>query len=181
MRLVLPNENPDLDGAASAYAYAEYLKHKDEEDENSTGAVFGDVDEKTEEILDELEEDISDATYYLYSADEIILVSASSMENIKTRVNPQKVTEIVDHERISTDDFPNAELTIDEEVNTAAAIIGEKFKKEEEKNAERGEDEEDVTITRESAKLLYEAITNAEETTERDQEIADWLAEKKEE
>lgn len=178
MRLILPTENPDLDGAASAYAYGEFLKQKDE---RAVGAVFGDLDEKTQEILEELEEEISDATYYLYSADTITLVSASSMENITTRIPQEKVTEIIDHERISLDDFTEAELEIDEDVNTAAAIIAEKFRSEEEKNEERGEDEEDITITRESATLLYEAIMAAEEITERDQEIADWLEKKKEE
>jgi len=91
------------------------------------------------------------------------------MENITTRIPPNKVTHIVDHERISLDDFEDADLIIDEEVNTAAAIIGEKFR------------EEDFDITRESATLLYAAITSADEATDRDREIADWLEEKKEE
>lgn len=162
MKLIIPNENPDLDGAASAYAYAEYLKKKDEK---AVGAVFGELTEETQEVLDQLEESISDASYYLYSADEITLVSASSMENVIERIPQENVTEIIDHENIQTGDFSNAELEIDEEVSAAATLIAEKFR------------EDDIDISPESATLLHAAITSAEETTERDQEAAEWLEE----
>lgn len=167
MKLILPNENPDLDGASSAYAYSEFLK---KQEEKATGAVFGDLDEETEEILEELDEEISDASYYIYSADEIVLVSASSSEKMARRIDLDKVTEVVDHEDLRSEDFPNAELDIDEDFSTAAAMIANKFKKTE------------TEISREAAVLLHKAITStAEDTdiTEKDQETADWLEEQK--
>ncbi len=165
MKLILPNENPDLDGVASAYAYSEFLKKKDE---RAVGAVFGSIDEKTEELLEELDEDISDASYYIYSASEIILVSASSSENMARRIDLEKVTEVIDHEQLRTDDFPNADLDIEEDVGTAAAIIAQKFR------------DDEIEISPESAALLHAAIESATEDveiTEKDQEIAEWLEE----
>ncbi|MFB6147875.1 MAG: hypothetical protein ABEJ66_03240, partial [Candidatus Nanohaloarchaea archaeon] len=82
--------------------------------------VFGDLDEKTDRLFDELEEEISDASYYLYSADEIVLVGASSMENVSRRITEDKVTEIVDHTADALDDFSEAETEIDGDFSTAA-------------------------------------------------------------
>ena len=180
MKLVVPNENPDLDGAASTFAYAEFLKKTDKEleenDETATGAVFGDLTEKTEEILEEIEEEISDASYYLYSADDIVLISASSTKNMTTRIAPDRVKEILDHENISSDDFPNAELIIEEDFNSAAAIVGKMFRDHEAED----EEEEELKISRQSATLLIEAIKHEEDANENDKEILEWLEEEME-
>lgn len=162
MRLVLPPENPDLDGAASAYAYAEYLT---KQDIDATAAAFGDMDEELEEIFEQIGEQLSSAKYYVYSADEVTLVSASSMENVSSRISQEKITEIVDHTSDSVEDFTEAEEVIDEDYSTAAAIVAKKFR------------DSEVEISRESATLLFKAIESAEETNENDQEIADWLEE----
>lgn len=158
MKLVIPDEDPDLDGAASAYAYGEFLKQQDEE---ATGAVFGDLSDETKELLEEIDERISDASYYLYSADEIVLVSTSAASSISSRISEDKVVEIIDHEAIG-EDFPEAEITVDEEFNTTAAIIAEKFK------------DTDTEITEGAASLLKEAIKRSD-ANEKDQEILEWL------
>lgn len=165
MKLILPQENPDLDGVASSYAYSEYLKSKDEK---AVSGVFGDLNEQTQEVLEELDEDISDAKYYIYSADEIQLVGASSTDDISSRVPQDNVSIIIDHENVSLEDFTEAETEINKEVATASAIIAAKFFES---------DDEELEISNESATLLYEAITSADTVTDRDQELADWLKE----
>lgn len=160
MRLVIPLEDPDIDGVASAYAYAEFLKNQDVK---AVSAVFGDVDEDTQAVLEELDENISDASYYLYSADEITLVSASSMTDVSSRIPEEKVTEVIDHVNVNTDAFSQAEIEINEDAGTAATMITQKFM------------DEEMEITRESAKLLLAAVNSAEEPTELDGEAADWL------
>ncbi|MFB6166727.1 MAG: hypothetical protein ABEJ62_00495, partial [Candidatus Nanohaloarchaea archaeon] len=116
MRLVIPPEDPDLDGVATAFAYAEYLK---KQDFKAVCAVFGEPDEQTQELFEEIGEEVSDASYYLYSADEITLVSASSMENVSKRIGEEKVTEVVDHTADALSDFTEAEQEIDENFSTA--------------------------------------------------------------
>ncbi|MFB6213350.1 MAG: hypothetical protein ABEJ07_02190 [Candidatus Nanohaloarchaea archaeon] len=160
MRLVIPPEDPDLDGVATAFAYAEYLKKNDHK---AVAAVFGSPDEETEELFDEIGEEVSDASYYLYSADEITLVSASSMENVSQRIHQEKVTELIDHAADALSDFTEAEQEIDENFSTAAGIVAEKYR------------DTDTEISREAATVLHHAITSAGEVTQRDQEIADWL------
>lgn len=162
MRLVIPPEDPDLDGVASSFAYAELLK---KQDTKAVSAVFGDLDEETEELFEEIGEEVSDASYYLYSADEFTLVSASSMEKVSSRVKQAKVTEVIDHRADGLSDFSEAEQDIDENFSTAAGMIAEKFR------------EQEVDISTESAKVLHEAITSAGEVTQRDDEIAGWLEE----
>lgn len=169
MKLVITNEDSDLDGAASSYAYAEYLKKRDE---RAVGARFGELNQQTQNILEELDESIPDASYYLYSADEIVIVSASSMEKISARIPPEKVVGIIDHENIHAEDFPNAELEI-EDVSTASTIIAEKFR------------DNDIEISHEAATLLYEAIKSTveeldgDEATDRDRKMLEWLEEQK--
>lgn len=162
MRLVLPPENPDIDGAASAYAYAEYLNKTGVD---ATAAVFGDLDEDAEQAFEEKGESLSDAKYYLYSADDFVLVSGSSMENVSRRVSQEKVAEVIDHVSDAIADFTEAETVIDENFSTAAGIIAERFR------------DEEVEISRESAFLLKKAINAADEISVRDEEIAEWLEE----
>ncbi len=162
MRLVIPPENTDLDGAASSYAYAEFLKNQDI---RGVSAVFGKLDEETEEVLERIEESISDASYYLYSADEITLVSASSMQNVTSRIPEEKIGEVIDHERMDVDVFSQAEVEINEDAGSASTIIADKFR------------QEDMEISRQSAELLLAAIKSTEELTELDQEVVEWLEE----
>ncbi len=160
MRLVIPPEDPDLDGVASSYAYAEYLKNKDV---RAVGAVFGDLDEETQEVLEEIEESISDASYYLYSADEITLVSASSMENVTSRIPEEKIGEVIDHESIDVDAFSQADMEINQDAGSASTIIADKFRQDE------------MEISRQSASLLAAAIEAADETTALDSQVLEWL------
>lgn len=162
MRLVMPPENPGLDGAASAYGYADFLK---KQDEKAVAAAFGEPDEETQEVFEGVGESVSDASYYLYSADNFTLVSASSMENVSKRIDEEKVTEVVDHTADALSDFSEAEHEIDENFSTASGIIAAKFR------------DTGTEITEESARLLHEAVEAAEEVTESDQKVKDWLRE----
>ncbi|MFB6292422.1 MAG: DHH family phosphoesterase [Candidatus Nanohaloarchaea archaeon] len=162
MRLIVPPENPDLDGAASTYAYAEFLKNKEQ---RATGAVFGDLTEETEELLEDIDADIADAAYYIYSAEEITLVSASSMDNVTFRIPEEKIDEVIDHESIDPDHFSEAEFEIEEDAGSASTMIAWKFR------------EEEMEISREAAKLLLAAIEDAGEPTEKDEEAVEWLEE----
>lgn len=161
MRLVIPPEDPDLDGVASSYAYAEYLKNKDIK---GVGAVFGDPDDETEEVLERIDEEVSDASYYMYSADEFTLVSASTMDNVTSRVSEDKVTEVIDHEDVNLGDFSNAETEINEDAGSASTIIAEKFR------------DGEVEPSQESAELLLAAIKSGE-MTDLDREMVEWLEE----
>lgn len=162
MRLVLPRENPDLDGAASAFAYAEYLNKTGTD---ATAAKFGELDEDAQKVFERKEEKLSDAKYYLYSADDFALVSGSSMENVSSRVNQEKIAVVIDHQSDQLEDFTEAEQIIDEDYSTAAGIIAQKFK------------DEEIEISPEAAYLLKEAINSAEEVNDKDKEMAEWLEE----
>ncbi|MFB6190411.1 MAG: hypothetical protein ABEJ91_02455 [Candidatus Nanohaloarchaea archaeon] len=162
MRLVIPPENPGIDGAASAFAYAEFLK---KQDEKAVAAAFGEPDEETQELFEGVGESVSDASYYLYSADNFTLVSASSMENVSKRIEEEKVTEVIDHTADALSDFSEAEHEIDENFSTAAGIIAAKFR------------DTETEISEEAARLLHEAVDAADEVTQRDEEIKKWLEE----
>lgn len=164
MRLIIPPQDPDLDSVASVFGYAEFLK---KQEIDAVAAVFGDLNDRTQQLFERIDEEVSDATYYLYSADEITLVGASSMENVSRRIQQQKVTEVVDHVADNLSDFTEAEQEIDDSFSTAAAMIAAKF---------RGEE---VDISQEAANVLYEAVKSADEVNGRDQEVMDWLEERK--
>ena len=95
------------------------------------------------------------------------------MDKISDRIPPAKVVEIIDHENIHADDFPNAELEI-EEVSAASTIITEKFR------------DNDVEISGPAVTLLHAAITEMieelgeDEVTDRDRDALEWLEQQKE-
>lgn len=170
MKLVLPYDDPEMDGAAAAYAYAEFLKET-EEDGRIVGAAFGDAEDEAALVLKHLDEELSDASYYLYNADSMILVDPSGTGSLSTRIKPDDVVEIVDNEESDiADRFSNAELQI-EEVGATSTLVAEKFY----------EHREDIEITEESALMLYMAISletdhlSNDKTTDRDKEMLEWL------
>ena len=164
--LVIPYSNPDLDGTACAEAYAEYLN---KQGENSKAAVFGTPHREAQYVLEKIEEQPKDASDLVDDAEDVIIVDASDLRGISNRVNPENVTEIVDHRKEHhADQFPNADAQI-ELVGAAATLIAEKFHKN------------NIDISEESAILLYGAIISntmnfqANVTTERDKKMAKWL------
>lgn len=168
--LITSYEQPDLDGTAGAFAYAEYLNSKGEE---ATVALFGKPHREAQFVLDFLNiSTIADGSDLITPDSQVILVDASDLNGISSKINPLQVVEIYDHRKIHEGDkFPNAKVQV-ELVGAAATLIAEKFYKE------------NLPISKESATLLYAAIISntinfkANVTTDRDREVTTWLLEK---
>lgn len=167
MILVTPYADPDLDGYACAYAYAELLKSQGKE---AVGAIFGRPHPEAEFILEECTiTGLENGEEAIAESEEIILVDASDTNGISPKIRHEDVIEIIDHRRThEAERFPNAKVQI-ELVGAAATLIAERFKAEEKEPS------------REAAALLYGAIISntinfqARVTTERDKEMAAWL------
>ncbi len=117
--------NPDLDGVACAFGYADLLN---KQNINAQACVFGNPQSevqyfvKKENIaLNYFNNDISS------NWNKFILVDASSMKGMPIVVKPELVQEIIDH-RVSEPkkEFPNA-IIQNELVGAAATLIVERF------------------------------------------------------
>ena len=165
--LVTPYKNPDLDGTACAFGYAEFLR-KNEKD--AMAAIFGKPHREAQFVLDKFNIlALENAEKMVDNVDGIIIVDASDLRGLSDKIQPDKVVEIIDHRKIhEAHKFPNAEAQI-ELVGSAATLIAEKFYNNK------------TTISPESAELLFSAIVSntinfqANVTTERDHKMADWL------
>ncbi|AKM82187.1 TPA: hypothetical protein DD449_03715 [Candidatus Berkelbacteria bacterium] len=160
--------NPDLDGFACIFAYSYYFNQLGMK---AVPSVSGRHHDEADHVLMEygLNFNIKEENPEYF--DEIILVDSSDLDGIDKRINPEKVTEIVDHRKINmSEKFPNAKVQI-ELVGAAATLVAEKFK------------EKGLSMPKEIATLVYGAIISntlnfqAKVTTERDREIAAWLNE----
>ena len=165
--LVTSYENPDLDGTACAFAYAEFLAKTGI---NSIAGIFGTIHKEAQFVFKKFNiQKIPNAEKLIGNCEDVILVDASDVKGISKKINPAKVIEIVDHRKINeADKFRNAKLQI-EFVGSAATLIAEKFYNSK------------IAISKESAALLYSAIVSntinfqANVTTERDKKMAEWL------
>ena len=166
--LVTGYVNPDLDGFACIFAYADFL--------NKTGqkaipSVSGQHHEEASHVVKEygLKFDIKE--YNPEDFERIVLTDSSDLDGIDKRIDPKKVVEIIDHRKINmADSFPNAKIQI-ELIGAAATLIGEKFKKQ------------NINLSKDAATLLYGAIISntlnfrAKVTTDRDRAMAMYLKE----
>lgn len=167
MLLVTAYLNPDLDGTAAAFAYAEFLTKTQKP---ATAVVFGTHHREAQFVLDFLHlETLQDGNKLFASDSSIILTDASDPIGISPQINPDQIIEIIDHRIVNqSDQFTNAKSQI-ELVGAAATLIAEKYK------------HQSIPISRESAALLYAAIISntinfqATVTTDRDRAIAEWL------
>lgn len=165
--LVTSYVDPDLDGFACAFAYAEFL--------NLTGhpavlGLTGSLHEEAKFLLQQYSIPFEPADKNPADFAKIILVDASDREGIDPRIDPAKVAEIIDHRRVNQQElFPNAQVQ-NEPVGSAATLIAEKFMAVK------------VSMSKNSAVLLYGAIVSntlnfqANVTTARDKNAAQWLA-----
>lgn len=167
--LVTPYSDPDLDGVACAEAYAEFLK---KQGRNVKAGVFGSPHREAQFVLEKTDLEVQNASKLISGAEDVIVVDASDLRGIADEVDPNQVSEIIDHRKEHhAEQFPNADAQI-ELVGAAATLIAEKFY------------ENNVSISDDSALLLYGAIISntmnfqASVTSERDREMADWLTEK---
>jgi manganese-dependent inorganic pyrophosphatase len=165
--LVTSYPNPDLDGTACAYAYAEYLRKMGN---NAVAAVFGKPHLEAQFVLDKYKIDnLEDADNIIQDCKNVILVDSSDLKNISNRINPKDVVEVIDHRKVNeAEKFPKAKIQI-EYVGSAATLITEKFKVGKLKPSKR------------AAVLLFSAIVSntinfkAKVTTQRDKNAARWL------
>lgn len=160
-------QNPDLDGYASAYAYAQLLRHLGL---NANAAISGTPSLETEYVIKKIKtEDVANAKRLLETADAVILVDASDTAGIDEKIRPSKVIQVIDHRMHNEAEvFKNAQIEI-EIIGATATIIAEKF-------IERG-----IRLQETTGILLYAAIVSNtinfknKVTTHRDRRTADWL------
>lgn len=164
--LITSYVDPDLDGAASAIGYAEFLKKRGE---NVTAALMGEPHDEVKYILDRFNFKYPEKIENADGFDEVILLDKSDPNGLEGKIAPEKIIEIIDHRKVhQADKFPNAKVQI-ELVGAAATLITEKFM------------EKNIEISKEAATLLYGAIISntlnfkGTLTTERDTSAAKWL------
>ncbi|MEI6039857.1 MAG: DHH family phosphoesterase [Candidatus Berkelbacteria bacterium] len=166
---VASNKNPDLDGYACAFGYAELLNKIGKISEH---ILTGRVDDETMFILDMIKQKP------IYEVDEnikiekLILVDTSNLRFLNLSVDPKNLIEIIDHRTVNdSSDYPWAKIQI-ELVGSCATLITEKFQ------------EAGVEPSRESAYLLYGAIVSNtinfknKVTVQRDLDAAKYLIDK---
>ncbi|MDA3840461.1 MAG: DHH family phosphoesterase [Patescibacteria group bacterium] len=166
-RIITTYTNPDLDGTACAYAYAEFLNSGGI---NAIAAIPGTPHHEARFVLNKFNiKTLSNIENTINENDEIVIVDASDPNGISDYVKLEKVVEIIDHRKVNDAHlFPNAKVQI-ELVGAAATLIAEKFY------------ENACEISKESAALLFSAIVSntinfqANVTVERDRAMAEWL------
>lgn len=164
--LVTAYKDPDLDGVACAYGYAELLRKLGT---NAVAGVSGSIDLETQFALREFNiSSLDDAETYIRGGARIIIVDASDLRGLSNNIDPEKVVEIIDHRVMNeASKFPNANVQI-EFVGSAATLIAERFRKCR------------IGPSMSAAALLYSAIASntvnfkANVTTDRDIRLAKW-------
>jgi len=161
--------NPDLDGVAGAFAYAEFLQKTGTKAE---ARIIGKPHDEVEYIIKRFDITQPESLLNADDYDQVVLVDASDLNGLESKISSEKVIEIIDHRKVhEADKFPNAKIQI-ELVGAAATLIVEKFM------------ENNIEISRESAILLYGAIISntlnfkGAVTTDRDITAAQYLNEK---
>jgi len=165
--IVMARSEPDLDGVACAFAYAEFLAA---EGVNARAWYPGEPDGEALFALAELSEPKFASSEEAHQAGTFILVDSSDLDGIPKTLEPLSFTEVIDH-RFYTNahtSFPVAKLQI-EPVGAAATLIAERFIGRK------------STPSRTSVALLYGAIHSntlhlkGDLTTERDIAASTWL------
>ncbi len=161
--------NPDLDGVSGIVAYAEYL--------NKTGSaalegVIGAPQAESVYVLDRFSLQYPNIIESVEQYDRVVLVDASELIGLESKVPPERVIEIIDHRKVhDAHKFPNASVQI-ELVGAAATLVGEKFM------------QTDTPISDRAAVLLESAIISntlnfkSGTTTDRDRAVRTWLNQK---
>lgn len=124
--LITPKINPDLDGLACAYAYAQLLNAAADGNQYVAG-IYGHPQAEAQFLLDKF--DIKDGLIYNPPDDftKFILVDASDMKGMPTIIRPPDVIEVIDHRLVqqAANIFPQAKIQI-ESVGAAATLVWEK-------------------------------------------------------
>ncbi len=164
--LVVPYTNPDIDGAAAAIAYAEFLNNMQQP---ARAAVFDEPHPEAKFVLNFINAEIPFAPANYSDFEQIVIVDHSDRYGFPKELDPNKVVEIIDHHKYQElDYFPNAKIQI-ELIGAAATLVAERI-------FARG-----LKPSQKSAALLYAAIVSntlnfkARVTHERDIKMAKWL------
>lgn len=158
--------NPDLDGVASAVAYAEFLQKTGKD---AVAGIVGELHDEAKYIFERFAIAYPQIIKNADDFDEVILVDASDLNGLEGKIDPRKVIEIIDHRKVNeTDKFPNAKAQI-ELVGASATLVAEKFI------------QDNVDISKGSAIFIFGAIVSntlnfkGSVTTERDRRMAGWV------
>lgn len=158
--LVTSYINPDLDGVASALAYAELLKKKGQAAE---AVLFGKPQPEVDFFTKKY-----DYHFPIESGDQksrwksYVVVDTSISKRLPKFIDPVKVVEILDHHPAETgEEFPNAKIQ-NEDVGAVATLVYERTLKE------------DFELDKGLARLIYAGIfhntSNLLSSTQRDLE-----------
>lgn len=157
--------DPDIDGVACAFAYAELLRHRGID---AMATVLGTPHIEARHVAERfgisLPQEVDPRNY-----EKIVLLDTSNLSDQDPRLPMDRVIQIIDHRRLHEGEkFPQATLQI-ELVGSAATLVAEHFFAD------------GLTPTRDSAFLLFGAIASntvnfkARVTTDRDHRMATWL------
>jgi len=165
--LITSYKNPDLDGTACAFAYAELLN---KQNRDAIAVILGNPHREAQFVLDKYSIDINKIESLNEVYKDTILVDASDFEALPNSIKPKQISEIIDHRKLNdSENFPNAKVQI-ELVGACATLIAEKFL------------QNNIPISKHSAVLLYSAIVSntinfqGNVTTARDKDMASWLS-----
>lgn len=121
--VTIPRENPDLDGLACAFAYAELLRATDRP---ARGFVSGEPDPEARFVAERL--GVIMRGPEPQAGEPVVLVDASDLRGLPSAVDPKRVVEVIDHRmhHRAAALFPNARICI-EPVGAAATLVAERF------------------------------------------------------
>ncbi len=158
--------DPDLDGVACAFAYAELLN---ETGTKATACLMGHPTVEAEFALKTLAIAHPENRTSFEPHEAVAILDASEPVHFEGRLLPEQVVEVVDHRMVNeSQKFLNAKIQI-EFVGAAATLVAERFYLA------------NIQPSRESAQLLQAAIISntqnfqANTTTNRDHTIMAWL------
>lgn len=165
--LVTGYKNPDLDGYASAYAYAQYLQKRGVK---ALAAVSGKPNDETAFLLKKYKiEELPSLRKHIDKADAIVLVDASDTFGIDEDIRPSKVVQIIDHRTHNElESFKKAETLI-ETIGATSTLVAETYI------------ETNTPMSDEAIILLYAGIISntvnmrSKVTANRDRRTAMWL------
>jgi len=168
-KLIFGHKNPDTDSICSALAYESLKKQLGE---NVEAARLGSLNKETEYVLNEVQ---TDAPRLIEKVDddvkEVILVDHNEFQQSVDNIRDVKITEVIDHHRISNFETNDPLFMRIEPVGCTATILKKMF------------DEQEVEVSKRDALLLLSAIISdtllfkSPTCTKEDEAIARMLAE----
>ena len=158
--------NPDLDGVAGAYAYAEFLSAPGK---NAIAVAFGAPHTEAQFSLNRFHIKLPDGEKLYKKSSKVILIDVSEPNWLSSTIDPKNVIEVIDHRKVYTvEKFSNAKSQI-ELVGACATLVAERLI------------EANFKMSKEAAAMLYLAIASntinfkAKVTTDRDRGAAKYL------